>query len=98
MFGYLGYRAKGKPLGGQGEALCTRGTQGRPPPILLAVFPEVYHTLHPSYPKPPTLSRPMLQIQVRLLDVIISTVLEGFYVTISFDLFNCLLLIYKHII
>ena len=58
MFGYLGYLAKGKPLGGQGEALCTRGTQGRPPPILLAVFPEVYHTLHSPFPKPPTLSRP----------------------------------------
>ena len=58
MFGSLGYRAKGKPLGGQGEALCTRGTQGRPPPILLAVFPEVYHTLHSPFPKPPTLSRP----------------------------------------
>ena len=58
MFGYLGYRAKGKTLGGQGEVLCTRGTQGRPPPILLAVFPEVYHTLHIPFPKPPTLSRP----------------------------------------
>ena len=58
MVGFRWYRAKGKPLGGQGEVLCTRGTQGRPPSILLAVFPEVYHTLHPFYPKLPTLSRP----------------------------------------
>ena len=92
------YRAKGKPLGGQGEALCTRGTQGRPPPILLAVFPEVYHTLHSPFPKPPTLSRPMLQTQVRLLDVMISTAGEGGFVTISYDVINCLLFIYKYII
>ena len=64
MFGYLGYKAKGKPLGGQGEVLCTRGTQGRPPPILLAVFP--LHVLSPNHQPSPG---QMLQTQVRLLDV-----------------------------
>ena len=47
MFGIWGNRAKGKTLGGQGEALCTSGTQGRPPPILLAVFP--LHSLSPNH-------------------------------------------------
>ena len=64
MVCFLGYLAKGKPLGGQGEALCTRGTQGRPPPILLAVFP--LHSLSPNLQPSPD---QMLQTQVRLLDV-----------------------------
>ena len=64
MVDFRGYRAKGKPLGGQGEALCTRGTQGRPPPILLAVFP--LHSLSPNLQPSPG---QMLQTQVRLLDV-----------------------------
>ena len=86
MFGSLGYRAKGKPLGGQGEALCTRGTQGRPPPILLAVFP--LHFLSPNLQPSPG---QCYKHKSGFWTFDMGTAGEGGFVTISFDLFNCLL-------
>ena len=88
MVCFLGYKAKGKPLGGQGEALCTRGTQGRPPPILLAVFP--LHFLSPNLQPSPD---QCYKHKSGFWTFDMGTAGEGVFVTISFDLFNCLLYI-----
>ena len=83
MFGYLGYLAKGKPLGGQGEALCTRGTQGRPPPILLAVFP--LHSLSPNLQPSPG---QCYKHKSGFWTFDMGTAGEGGYVKISSDVFD----------